>query len=159
MTNGAICGGGDNWIRIVRLCHECGRKTHHVRREVFGGYGEDDICCACGTFTVDLESQLKEMVDGREKNREIARGIWFNRKRYPQPRKRRGVVSSAIQFILTSGVECPLTLAVGCQDRPSMPACRFDGKCCPWTTTNFPQEWLKCRRYQAFVRGVKEEPK
>jgi len=84
MSTGAICGGAESWRRSIHRCTVCKRNTRHIHGVVYGGYGSNDICLACGALVTDLECLHKGTKEERERRMQMAKAIWDDRVRYPQ---------------------------------------------------------------------------
>lgn len=81
---GVICGGAESWRRTTRYCTVCKRKTRHIYGVVYGGYGSNDICLACGALITDHECLHKGTKQERERHMGMAKVVWDNRVMYPQ---------------------------------------------------------------------------
>jgi len=81
---GAICGGSDTWRRAILRCPVCKRRTRHINGVVYGGYGSNDICLACGALMTDLECLHEGTKEERERRIQMAKTVWNDRVKYPQ---------------------------------------------------------------------------
>jgi len=63
-------------------------------------------------------------------------------------------VEITVEITKHHGLKCLFEMAVPCKKNPAMSACLMDGKCCSWTTINWPEEWLKCKRFVEFCERM-----
>lgn len=63
-------------------------------------------------------------------------------------------VEVAVEIFRQYGLKCPFEMAVPCKKNPSRAACLMTGKCCSWLIINFPEEWLRCKRFVEFAERI-----